>query len=686
MSDLQEDYDSLAEEISIGAAADGELKITEFFRNYAELAAENGDCPDLDYAPIISVAGNGYRVDGFAFDLPDDSEGRAGDLHLAVCAFFQDSAIPTLNAIDIDRLTSGVERFLKFALTQRAMDELEEASPAYRLALLLRTHLERIARVRILIFTNGHLKTKKKVFAPRHLGEITLHTNVLDLERYARIASHGADPVEVDFVEDFSGPIHCLPASAGDGVHTSYLFAMHGPILAEVFARFGNRLLEQNVRTYLQAKTNVNKGILKTISAEPSMFFAYNNGLTATASAVKTITLENGTVGISSISDFQIVNGGQTTASLLYARDGLRNDLNKVYIQCKLSVVDEAKLEDVVPRISACANTQNKVSLADLAANSPAQTKIERLSKEVNTPQRSGALHVTRWFYERSRGQYKNMFSYKTAGERRRLQFEFPKAQLIEKTDLAKSELAYMGRPHHVSEGAQKCFARYANTVLSQMNITDLNEKWFRDAVAKGIIFREIDIGIAQIDWYREAKGLKAQTVAYTVAACAHAFRMKRLEIDLDRIWREQEVPSALLDWMLMQARSIHQILTNPPGQVKDAGEFCKKEFCWEMFIRDKIPQPDERTVEFGISLEDVVAMKSQGRRDERMSSELDFEIELARLIPRATEIRQLAENKKLISELNLRAIQKLASGRLNFNKGEKSALKNLLERLEITG
>lgn len=684
MSNLQQDYETLAEEVSIGAAADGELKITEFFRSYAELAAENGDCPDLDYAPIISAAGNGYRIDGFAFDLPDDSEGRAGDLHLAVCAFFQEPAIPTLNAVDIDRLTSGVERFLKFAFTQRAMDELEEASPAYRLALLLRNYVERIARMRILIFTNGHLKTKKKVFAPRLFGEITLHTNVFDLERYARIASHGADPVEVDFVEDFSGPIHCLLASAGDGAHSSYLFAMHGPILAEVFARFGNRLLEQNVRTYLQAKTNVNKGILKTISTEPTMFFAYNNGLTATASAVRTVLLENGTVGIAGISDFQIVNGGQTTASLLYARDGLRSDLDKVYVQCKLSVVDEVRLEDVIPRISACANTQNKVSLADLAANSPAQTKIERLSKEVRTPQRSGALHVTRWFYERSRGQYKNMFSYKSTGEKRRLQFEYPRTQLIEKTDLAKSELSYMGRPHHVSEGAQKCFARFANTVLAQMNVGDLNEKWFRDAVAKGIIFREIDSRIAQTEWYREAKGLKAQTVAYTVAACAHSFRMKKLEIDLDRIWQEQEVPGALMDWMLAQARSIHQILTNPPGQVKDAGEFCKKEFCWEMFIRDKIPQPDRQTAEFGVSLEDAMAMKGQGRRDERMSTELDFEIELARLIPRATEIRQLAENKKLVSELNSRAMQKLASGRLNFNKGEKSALKNLLERLGI--
>ena len=81
-------------------------------------------------------------------------------------------------------------------------------------------------------------------------------------------------------------------------------------VLAKVFAAFGNRLLEQNVRTYLQAKTGVNKGILRTIAEEPGMFFAYNNGVTATASSVQTRRLPSGALAISHIKDFQVVNGG----------------------------------------------------------------------------------------------------------------------------------------------------------------------------------------------------------------------------------------------------------------------------------------------------------------------------------------------------------------------------------------
>jgi hypothetical protein len=519
MADLALTYDDLANEIAIGSMAEGELKVTEFFKIYAQVAAENGDCPDLEYAPVLSTAGTGYRVDGYAMDLPDDVEQPAGDLHLAICLYSQDEALPVINARDIDVAVSQVERFIKAIASTRNIEAMEESSPAYLLAMQIRHYLPRIARVRVVVLTNAHLRTRRKSFESRCLGDLPIQVNVFDIERYERISRSGLDPVEVDFKEDFEGVVPCLPASMGSTGFSSYLFAMHAPVLAKVFAAYGNRLLEQNVRTYLQAKTSVNRGILRTISEDPSMFFAYNNGLTGTASSVVTERLPDGSLGISSIKDLQIVNGGQTTASLLYARDGMKCDLDEVYVQVKLSVVGEEKLGEVVPRISEYANTQNKVSLADLASNSPVQVRIERLSKEVATPQKVGELHVTRWFYERARGQYKNLFSYKSAAARSRLEVEYPKSQLVTKTDLAKYELAFDGRPHHVSEGEQKCFQRYVTSVLATYGDgVGLNEFWFKCAVAKAIVFRTLDKEIARSDWYKAAKGLKAQTVAYALA------------------------------------------------------------------------------------------------------------------------------------------------------------------------
>lgn len=683
MINLEKEYSNLAEDIAIGSAADGTPKVEEFFKIFAELAAENGDCPDLSYSPVLS--GSGYRVDGYAFDIPEDAEGASGDLYISVCVFFQDEILPTINAKDVDKSVSEVQRFLKLVLSGKALDQLEESSHEYRLAMLLRSYIEKIARVRILVFTNAHLKVRKKIFETSQIERLTIHTNVFDIERYAKISTTGTDPVEIDFLADFSGQIPCIQASGNSSGYKSYLFAIPGPILADIFAAYGNRLLEQNVRTYLQAKTNVNKGILKTISDEPSMFFAYNNGLTATASMVKTVSRNDGSQAITYIKDFQIVNGGQTTASILYARDGLKYDLSDVFAQVKLSVVEEEKLEEIVPKISEYANTQNKVSLADLASNSPVQIRIERLSKEVVVPQKVGALHASKWFYERARGQYKSLFSYKTQSQRRKLEIEFPKSQLIEKTDLAKFELAFDGRPHHVSEGAQKCFHRYiTSTLKTNSESTELNETWFKCAVAKGILFRRLDKEVAQSNWYRNDKGLKAQTVAYTISACAHTFREAGQQIDLLRIWRDQDVPSVLMDWMLIQAQSIHKILNNPPGIVKNPTEFCKKEFCWALHVKDKIARPDRKILDYGVALTDFSEEQSRGKRDARRDGELDFEIALAKLVPKVAEIRRLAEAKKLISENNSRALSKLETGRVTFTKTEKNSLKNLFDRLKI--
>jgi hypothetical protein len=680
---LEEEYSNLAEDIAIGSAANGTPKVEEFFNIFAKLAAENGDCPDLLYSPVLS--GSGYRVDGYVFDILEDAEGASGDLYISVCAFFQDDLLPTINAKDVNKSVAEVERFLKFALSGKSLDQLEESSNEYRLAMLLRSYIAKIARVRILVFTNAHLKVRKKVFETSQIQSMTIHTNVFDIERYAKISTTGTDPVEIDFLDDFSGEIPSIQASGNSTGYKSYLFAIPGTVLADIFAAYGNRLLEQNVRTYLQAKTNVNKGILKTIADEPSMFFAYNNGLTATASLVKTVNRNDGSLAITYIKDFQIVNGGQTTASILYARDGLKYDLSDVFAQVKLSVVEEEKLEEIVPKISEYANTQNKVSVADLASNSPVQVRIERLSKEVVVPQKIGALHASKWFYERARGQYKSLFSYKTQSQRRKLEIEFPKSQLIEKTDLAKFELAFDGRPHHVSEGAQKCFYRYITTTLkTNSESTELNETWFKCAVAKGILFRRLDKEVAQSDWYKNDKGLKAQAVAYTIAASAHAFRQEGQQIDLLRIWREQDVPAVLMDWMLLQAHSVHKILNNPPGIVKNPTEFCKKEFCWTLHVKGKVARPDRKMLDYGVALTDFSEEYSHRKRDDRRDGELDFEIVLEKLIPKASEIRQLAQAKKLISENNSRALSKLESGRMIFTKTEKNSLKTLFDRLNI--
>lgn len=685
MVELQEEYLYLHEEVCIGSIANHELQITEFFRIYSSLAAENGDTPDMEYCPVLREGLGGYRVDGYALDILESEASESGDLYLAVCDYRQVEELPAINSRDIERAVDGVERFFKAATSRKFLDSLEEASPAYQLALLIQQYSTRIKRLRVIIFTNGHLRIRKSIFETKDLDGITVHINVLDLERYSRISSTGGEPVEIDFDENFDGAIECLPASVGADSYQSYLFAIPGSVLAAVFAAFGNRLLEQNVRTYLQAKTGVNKGILRTIAEEPSMFFAYNNGVTATASSVLTRRLSNGVLAISHIKDFQIVNGGQTTASLLYARDGLGKKLDHVYVQVKLSVVDEMRLADVVPRISEYANTQNKVSLADLASNSPVQIRIERFSKEISVPQKAGELHTSKWFYERTRGQYKNLFAYKTKSERNKLELMYPKTRLVTKTDLAKYELSFDGRPNYVSEGAQKCFNRYTTLVLLKLGDgTLLSETWFRRAMAKALLFIGLDEAIQKSSWYLMDRGYKAQIVTYTIAACANEFRIRSQQIDLDRIWREQSIPISLLGWMLKEASLVAKILRSPPDNVRNISEFAKRDFCWELYVKGKIGSPDDSILQFGVSIEDCNDETRQGSRETARRLDIDFDIKITGLVHRANDIIIQANKIGAASPKNISALTKVAAGNLSLSKGEKTALKYLLERLEI--
>ena len=683
-NDLKREHQELLEEIRIGSLATSDMPITEFFNLFSKASAENGDTPDLEYCPVLKESVGGYRLDGYAFDFSEENGAESGDFYIAVCDYRQDQVLTTVNNADIDKAVNGVIRFFKSTAEKKFILNLEEASPAYQLAVLLHQLRSKIRRLRVILLTNGHLRLRKNVFEPRDLDGVFLHVNVLDIERYSKITSIGREQIEIDFEDGMGGSIECLPAFVDDTSYKSYLFAIPGIVLANIFSIFGNRLLEQNVRTFLQAKTKVNKGILNTIAKEPGMFFAYNNGVTATASEVDTCRLPNGALAINKIRDFQIVNGGQTTASLLYAKDEMKLSLDHVHIQVKLSVVGEERLGEIVPKISEYANTQNKVSIADLASNSPAQIRIERLSKEIQAPQRAGELHSSKWFYERARGQYKSLFAYKTKSEKTKLELVYPKSQVIDKTDLGKFELSFDGMPHIVSLGAQKCFAKYSELIMKK-NILELTDVWFKRAIAKSILFKTLDRAVANEDWYRANKAGKSQTITYTLAACADGFRACGYQIDLDRIWRDQEVSEQLLSWLLKEAKKVHSILNNNYPIVGHISEFAKREFCWTTYIRGKAGQPSQIDLRFGVALEEYLSSESQGKKEGKFNQQVDFDIALTQLMSRAAEFRILAEKAKLASPNNMSALNKLASGKnFSLTSAEKNALKYLLERLEV--
>lgn len=263
------------------------------------------------------------------------------------------------------------------------------------------------------------------------------------------------------------------------------------------------------------------------------------------------------------------------------------------------------------------------------------QIKIERVSKELLTPPKAGDLHSRRWFYERARGQYRSLFSYILAG-------------------------------------------------LGSADAVGINETCYKRAVGKAILFKSLDEAIHKADWYQSDRGYKAQIVTYTVAACADGFRKAGYKIDLDRIWQSQEVPSVLLDWMLMEASRVADILKSPLENVRNISEYAKRVFCWESAIQGKVGQPTEKLLDYGMTLGDFADVAAAGKRTGKLNQEVDFDVALLNIVPQVSEIRSAAEKSGLASRRNTSALSKLGSGNINLTKSEKSALKALLERLEI--
>ncbi|MGZ2411123.1 AIPR protein/abortive infection phage resistance-like protein [Sphingomonas sp. F9_3S_D5_B_2] len=683
-ADLEASYSEFNEELLLEAEASSEPTRSAFFRMYSELAADNGDCIDLQYTPVRREGRGAYQIDGYALDA------ERKILYLAICDFRQSSDLEVLNAQQIEDYMKKARRFVELAFDATFINELEETSPSFEAAYAIYSQPSAIRRIRVVLFSNARLSTRRPPEAADEIAGRSAVYNYFDFRRYAEIlGSRGApEPIEIDFTALGSEPLPCLPASGGNAAFESYLAAIPGSLLAKIYGLYGARLLEQNVRTFLQARTKVNRGIITTARENPERFFAYNNGITATASGIRRGRTADGAVALEAIQDLQIVNGGQTTASILYAQDQVSADLSEVFVQMKLTVVRPDLIEEIVPKISRYANTQNKISEADFFSSHPFHVAMEQMSRRLAAPPKPGAMTGTKWFYERARGQYKDASAYGTPAEKRRFSLEFPKAQVFDKTDLAKYQLTFDGEPHVVSQGAQKCFLTFAEQVAKDWETSSLrfNEVWFRNTASKALIFRWTDHMVGQSEWYREDRGYKAQTVTYTLAWLQNRIRRSgKAGINLQLVWNSQEVPEELRVIIEQAAPAVAKAIRDTPPTVKNVGEYCKQQACWATVSRLELPLahlPDSVLLDHEDAKEAIKAASSV----RKMDLEIELDTLLVRLAPKAQALATGAKRKGLLSPRSDAALNKVAKGHFNLVRSEKAALTHLLARLAEEG
>ncbi len=579
MTELDEYHQSLMADIRREADASGVFPVEAFFDRMTERLTEAGELEVADRKYYQSGEGaQRLRIDGYAGD-PRHSEGVLG---LIICDFVDSEGVQTFGKVDVPPILNPLIRFLKKAKTEDFRDALNEANPGFQVSDLIIATWSKVTKVKLILISNRQYIGRDDTVKLQDLDEVPITWSVWDLARFERFDRSGQarEDMVIDFATDFGAPLPALKASQTGAALESYLLIVPGEQLAAIYDRWGARLLEANVRSFLQARAKTNKGIQKTIKDEPELFFPYNNGLSATADEVSCVRTAEG-LAIASISNLQIVNGAQTTGSIHSGLKSAKDQLARVFVQMKLTVVSPAKSEEIVPKISEYANTQNKVNAADFFANHPFHIRMEQFSRDVIFTARDGERHDNKWFYERSRGQFINARPKVKGKAQASFDIEFPKAQLFSKTDLAKFEFSAAGQPHIVSRGAQKNFAEFAKEIGEAWAKSDAiyDELWFRRLISKAIVFRWLETEVPKQPWYEG--GYRANIVTYSMAKLIHDANGQKQVLDLDAIWRRQSVPEALQRALLLAAAEAHDVITHPKAGVRNMSEWAKQQACW---------------------------------------------------------------------------------------------------------
>lgn len=516
------------------------------------------------------IANANVRISGYAI-----SE-EADQIDLFVSLFSDAEELLPVTDSDTKAAADQCLRFLSRCATGKMAANIDESDEAHQLALNIQQHYANLDQIRVYVITDRVAKAKQ--FQSREINGKTIKLEVMDIERLHRHWSEGKprDEMIVDFQEVCGGPIPCI-LIPGDSRCDYALTVFPGEALRFVYEKYGARLLEANVRSFLSASGKVNGGIRKTLKEQPEQFIAFNNGIVVVADEAEFKRTEEGGNGILWLKGMQIVNGGQTTASIYFTKKkNPEVDLGKVRVPAKLIVfkeMDAPTEEGLVSDISRFANSQNSVKLSDLSANKAFHVELEKLSNTTYCPDGVG-----RWFYERAAGSYNVLMMREgtTPAKIRKLREAIPPARRITKTDLAKFLHAWAQLPHLVSLGSQKNFERFMEGFREPENgeaptLPDLAT--YKDMISKAILYKRTQAIVRPF-----VPAFAANVTTYLVSLLA--FKVGQ-GFNMERIWQYQDLSPQLKQQILTWAAEVNAVLLETAGG-RMVSEWAKKPECWE--------------------------------------------------------------------------------------------------------
>lgn len=581
---VEDRVDAFARDLAADVAETGSpYQGEEFTRIVLDRLAEEGV---FENPILMSRGGEGafrrgrYAISGYSINDDEDRLVLFATLHRGVLP------PPAAAAGEIKLAAELAARFLWYS-SKGLYKEIEpantDASDLSRRLFEL-SESGRISHLKVVVLTDCRADGRTHDLDDK--DGTSAEVEVLGIERLHRILGEGVsrEDIVVDLVESGHGPLACLDCGY-EGDYRAYLAALPGALLAEVYERYGTRLLELNVRAFLglRGRKSVNAGLRETLREEPQHFLAYNNGIVATVDGIDVLKSGDGSAIVTKLTGLQIVNGGQTTASIHRAVRIDRVNVSDVMVPAKIIVVEPGDLSRMVAAISRSANSQNTVQPADFSANDPFHVAVESLAANAWLPNASG-----RWFYERARGSYgaAEAKAALKAADRQRFKRETPKERRFAKTDLAKYVNAWEGYPHHVSFGGQKNFQLFMQRLKEQYPDDYVpDEAWFRRLVALALMHKALVRVVRSIEF----PAYQANIVAYVLAWLGWCTGGR---MDFDLVWNQQGVSKELEALFDPWARAADQLLRSVAGS-RMPTETAKKAECWDAFKAAPPALPD---------------------------------------------------------------------------------------------
>jgi len=598
--EIQEFRNTFLNEIALEAQADVIFNEQRFIERAVNIIAEDGLIDDNP--GFIEHSKKPTKIHAYAFSDLD------GSLSLFIANFFHlnSSWQDPQPLSEVNKFIERPKRFVEKSLNKTFLDGMYKGDSDYEAAKTIKYLIEsrKVTSIKIYYLTDGFLSERTKEYKT---GDMVLSISGESIQIPTVIKPYGirrfyemdsTDSGAEDFIINFKDTCGGLDGLATnlEGLQ-SFMVVMPGTVLRDIYSEIGQKLLESNVRNFLNFTGKTNRGIKETLLKEPDKFFAYNNGLTVTATNIEA-EHAGSSVKINSLENMQIVNGGQTTCVIFFApteKNFKDIDLSKVSIPMKLTIINAGA--DATPEsleeadifksnVAKYANTQNAVNDADLMSNSPFHIRLEQASRRTASPLNDVGVS-NYWFYERTKGQWNTQKRLSSSAP----QFikKFPRNQVIQKADLARYENTWRTKPYDVSKGAMKNLKSLYQGIQKEYreNENRFRDQFFKTVVAKKIIYNKTERIISNSEWFIPTTYLRPFIATYALALMIYRLRERQQDLNLDYIWSNQSISPSLEKQLSLVTKIVNDKFMDDSFRNQTSyREWAVKEDCWKKFVQ----------------------------------------------------------------------------------------------------